>query len=77
MRKALLNTHNICFHAELRKNIYLIPTLIWSYGHLTDEVILMSDLEFFQNCKGKHALGKAVSETEDLDKTFSLMYRYI
>ena len=27
----LMSTDNICFHREIRKYIYLIPPLIWSY----------------------------------------------
>ena len=28
----LISTHNICFRGEIRKNVFLIPTLIWRHG---------------------------------------------
>ena len=36
-RDASRNTHNICFHGEIRKNIYLDSPLIWSYTYVTSE----------------------------------------
>ena len=32
-----MSTHNVCFHREIRKNIFLITPLILSYGIMMSE----------------------------------------
>ena len=43
-----MSTHNICFYGEIRKNVYLISSLIWSYGF----IFLPKNVVIFINLMG-------------------------
>ena len=42
-----MRTHKVCFRREIRKNIFLIPALIWSYELIRQFYQIICDLSLF------------------------------